>query len=137
MLQTNFPCVLIMLAKPVYNLVEQEESKGMKGMNTLPLPFVVISYVTLQGKPLPISSASHCNAKLVPRPLIFVYIQPYNIICTPKYELKVSYLFFHFFIESLPTQNDCACHSSATTTIQTRTLFSIHRISNPPEVENT
>ena len=37
-------------------------------MNILPLSTVVISYATLQGKPLLTSHAQHCRAKLVPRP---------------------------------------------------------------------
>ena len=42
-------------------------------MNSLPLSPVVISYATLQRKPLLTSPAEHCRAKLVPRPFRAVY----------------------------------------------------------------
>ena len=43
-------------------------NKGMKRMNSLSLSPVVLSYATLQGKPLPTSPAEQCGAELVPRP---------------------------------------------------------------------
>ena len=61
-------------------------NKGMEIMNSLPLPPVVFSYATLQGKSLPTSPAKHRSAILVPRPfrtlqfLSYFFVKKYLLV---------------------------------------------------------
>ena len=68
--EDDYPCFRYTQREHTILLSRERVNKRMKRMNRLPLSpvIIVISYATIQGKPLLASPVQHCSVKLVPKP---------------------------------------------------------------------